>query len=100
MRTMMLRQIFYCIKLTNYDVLPMTNEEINNSERSEEQSEGVDIYNEIRKEIERVIDTENPNDKGKDDLPEPYQTYKERNNLIPEDFYNSQSEGRDIYGEV
>ena len=57
------------------------NEEINNSESTEGESQGVDIYEVIRQEIQRVIDSENPNDKVKDDL---------------EDFY----EGRDIKGEV
>ena len=42
------------------------NEEVNNSEGTEGQSQGVDIYEVIRKEIQRVIDSENPNDKGKD----------------------------------
>ena len=74
----------------------MTNEEINNSECSDGESQGIDIYEEIKKEIQRVIDSENPNDKGKDDLPEPYQTYEQRNKLLPDDFYNSKSEGKDI----
>ena len=76
----------------------MTNEEINHSERTEGESQGVNIYEEIKKEIQRVIDSENPNDKGQDDedLPEPYQTYDQRNKLLPDDFYNSQSEGKDI----
>ena len=74
----------------------MTNEEINNSECSEGESQGIDIYEEIKKEIQRVIDSENPNDKGQDDLPEPYQTYEQRNKLLPDDFYNSKSEGKDI----
>ena len=74
----------------------MTNEEINNSECSDGESQGIDIYEEIKKEIQRVIDSENPNDKGQDDLPEPYQTYDQRNKLLPDDFYNSKSEGKDI----
>jgi len=74
----------------------MTNEEINNSECSDGESQGIDIYEEIKKEIQRVIDSENPNDKGQDDLPEPYQTYEQRNKLLPDDFYNSKSEGKDI----
>ena len=57
------------------------NEEINHSEGTEGESQGVDIYKVIRQEIQRVIDSENPNDKGKDNL---------------EDLY----EGRDIKGEV
>ena len=74
----------------------MTNEKINNSEGTEGESQGVNIYDEIKKEIQRVIDSENPNDKGQDDLPEPYQTYEQRNKLLPDDFYNSKSEGKDI----
>ena len=74
----------------------MTNEEINHSECSDGESQGIDIYEEIKKEIQRVIDSENPNEKGKDDLPEPYQTFDQRNKLLPDDFYNSQSEGKDI----
>ena len=42
------------------------NEEIKDSEGTEGQSQGVDIYEVIRKEIQRVIDSENPNEKGKD----------------------------------
>ena len=74
----------------------MTNEEINHSEGTEGESQGVNIYEEIKKEIQRVIDSENPNDKGQDNLPEPYQTFDQRNKLLPDDFYNSQSEGKDI----
>ncbi len=74
----------------------MTNEEINNSECSDGESQGIDIYEEIKKEIQRVIDSENPNDKGQDNLPEPYQTFDQRNKLLPDDFYNSKSEGKDI----
>lgn len=59
----------------------MKNEETKDSECTEGESQGIDIYEVIRKEIQRVIDSENPNDKGKDDL---------------EDLY----EGRDIKGEV
>jgi hypothetical protein len=76
----------------------MTNEETNNSERSKEQSEGVDVYNEIRKEIQRVIDTENPNNFGDDDFDQ--ENYKDDAEEAYNNFYNSQSEGRDIYGEV
>ena len=72
------------------------NEEIKDSESTEGESQGVDIYKVIRQEIQRVIDSENPNEKGKDDLPEPYQTFDQRNKLLPDDFYNSQSEGKDI----
>ena len=42
----------------------MANEEINYSEGTEGESQGVNIYDEIKKEIQRVIDSENPNDKG------------------------------------
>tara|TARA_B100001115_G_scaffold176238_1_gene163245 strand:+ start:368 stop:511 length:144 start_codon:yes stop_codon:yes gene_type:complete len=38
-----------------------------NSKGTEEESQGIDIYEEIRKEIQRVIDSENPNEKGQDD---------------------------------
>ena len=69
------------------------NEEVKDSECSEGQSQGVDIYEVIRKEIQRVIDSENPNDKGQDEYDK---NYWERNNFLEEDFYNSQSEGRDI----
>lgn len=72
----------------------MTNEEINNSKRSEEQSEGVDIYNEIRKEIERVIDTENPNNFGDDDFDQ--ENYKDIAEEAYDNYYSSQSEGRDF----
>ena len=72
----------------------MTNEEINHSEGTEGESQGVNIYDEIKKEIQRVIDSENPNDKGQDEYDK---NYCERNNFLKEDFYNSQSEGRDIY---
>ena len=51
----------------------MTNEEINHSEGTEGESQGVDIYKVIRQEIQRVIDSENPNDKGKDNLDDLYQ---------------------------
>ena len=71
----------------------MTNEEINNSERTEGESQGVNIYDEIKKGIQRVIDSENPNNKGQDEYDK---NYWERNNFPEEDFYSSQSEGRDI----
>ena len=71
----------------------MTNEEINNSEGTEGESQGVNIYDEIKKESHRVIDSENPNNKGQDEYDK---NYWERNNFLEEDFYNSQSEGRDI----
>ena len=58
----------------------------------------IDIHNEITKAINDLIKEENPNNKGQDDeeLPEPYQTYDQRNKLLPDDFYNSKSEGKDI----
>ena len=49
------------------------NEEINHSEGTEGESQGVDIYKVIRQEIQRVIDSENPNDKGKDNVDDLYQ---------------------------
>ena len=61
--------------------IQMKNEETKDSECTEGESQGIDIYEVIRKEIQRVIDSENPNDKGKDNL---------------EDLY----EDRDIKGEV
>ena len=63
----------------------MANEEINHSKGTEGESQGVNIYDEIKKEIQRVIDSENPNYKGQDNL---------------EEYYNSESEGRDIYDEI
>ncbi len=54
----------------------------------------IDIHNEITKAINDLIKEENPNNKGQDDYDK---NYRERNDFIPEDFYNSQSEGRDIY---
>ena len=71
----------------------MTNEKINHSEGTEGESQGVNIYDEIKKEIQRVIDSENPNDKGQDEYDK---NYWERNNFLEEDFYISQSEGSDI----
>ena len=53
----------------------------------------IDIHNEITKAINALIKEENPNNKGQDDYDK---NYRERNDLISEDFYNSQSEGRDI----
>ena len=49
------------------------NEKINDSEGTEGESQGVDIYKVIRQEIQRVIDSENPNDKGKDNVDDLYQ---------------------------
>ena len=62
--------------------------EVNNAKdnQSTEQERGViDIYKEITKAINDIIKEENPNNKGQDNL---------------EDYYNSESEGRDIKGEV
>ena len=53
----------------------------------------IDIHNEITKAINDLIKEENPNIKGQDDY---NKNYSERNDFISEDFYNSQSEGRDI----
>ena len=53
----------------------------------------IDIHNEITKAINDLIKEENPNNKGQDDYDK---NYRERNDLISEDFYTSQSEGRDI----
>ena len=53
----------------------------------------IDIHNEITKAINDLIQEENPNNKGQDDYDK---NYRERNDFISEDFYNSQSEGRDI----
>ena len=53
----------------------------------------IDIHNEITKAINDLIKEENPNNKEQDDYD---QNYRERNDFISEDFYNSQSEGRDI----
>ena len=71
--------------------------EVNNAKdnQSTEQERGViDIYKEITKAINEVIQEENPNNKGQDNYDK---NYRERNDFISEDFYNSQSEGRDIY---
>jgi|TARA_Y200000002_G_C22495565_1_gene584882 hypothetical protein len=62
--------------------------EVNNAKdnQSTEEERGViDIYKEITKAINDIIKEENPNNKGQDNL---------------EDYYNSESEGRDIKGEV
>ena len=53
----------------------------------------IDIHNEITKAINDLIKEENPNNIGQDDYDK---NYRERNDFISEDFYNSQSEGRDI----
>ena len=62
--------------------------------QSTQEERGItDIHNEITKAINDLIKEENPNNKGQDDYDK---NYRERNDLISEDFYNSQSEGRDI----
>ena len=62
--------------------------EVNNDKDNqgiEEERGVIDIYKEITKAINDIIKEENPNNKGQDNL---------------EDYYNSESEGRDIKGEV
>ena len=46
--------------------IQMKNEETKDNKDTEGESQGIDIYDVIRQEIQRVIDSENPNDKGKD----------------------------------
>ena len=54
--------------------------------QSTQEERGItDIHNEITKAINDLIKEENPNNKGQDNL---------------ENYYNSESEGRDIKGEV
>ena len=70
--------------------------EVNNAKdnQSTQEERGIiDIHNEITKAINDLIKEENPNNKGQDDYDK---NYRERNDFISEDFYNSQSEGRDI----
>ena len=69
--------------------------EVNAKDNQSTQEERViiDIHNEITKAINDLIKEENPNNKGQDDYDK---NYRERNDFISEDFYNSQSEGRDI----
>ena len=62
----------------------MTNEEINNSERTEGESQGVNIYDEIKKEIQRYIDSED--EEQAKDL---YESIWDKN------YYESQSEGKE-----
>ena len=62
--------------------------------QSTQEERGItDIHNEITKAINDIIKEENPNNKGQDNYDK---NYRERNDFISEDFYNSQSEGRDI----
>ena len=64
-----------------------------NNQSTQEERGIIDIHNEITKAINDLIKEENPNNKGQDDYDK---NYRERNDFISEDFYNSQSEGRDI----
>tara|TARA_B100000900_G_scaffold414879_1_gene442894 strand:- start:2017 stop:2289 length:273 start_codon:yes stop_codon:yes gene_type:complete len=63
-----------------------------NSNSTEEESQGIDIYEEIRKEIQRVIDSENPNDKGQDDWEQYHYTDEERYEDINEEYYQRQED--------
>ena len=63
-----------------------------NSNSTEEESQGIDIYEEIRKEIQRVIDSENPNDKGQDDWEQYHYTEEERYEDINEEYYQRAEE--------
>ena len=64
------------------------------NQSTQEERGSIDIHNEITKAINDLIKEENPNNKGQDDYDK---NYRERNDFISEDFYNSQSEGRDIH---
>ena len=63
------------------------------NQSTQEERGSIDIHKEITKAINDLIQEENPNNKGQDDYDK---NYRERNDFISEDFYNSQSEGRDI----
>ena len=63
------------------------------NQSTQEERGVIDIHNEITKAINDLIKEENPNNKGQDDYDK---NYRERNDFISEDFYNSQSEGRNI----
>ena len=63
------------------------------NQSTQEERGSIDIHKEITKAINALIQEENPNYKGQDDYDK---NYRERNDFISEDFYNSQSEGRDI----
>tara|TARA_B100002052_G_scaffold205608_1_gene187892 strand:+ start:1889 stop:2122 length:234 start_codon:yes stop_codon:yes gene_type:complete len=63
------------------------------NQSTQEERGSIDIHKEITKAINDLIQEENPNYKGQDDYDK---NYRERNDFISEDFYNSQSEGRDI----
>ena len=62
----------------------MTNEEINDSECTEEESQGIDTYEEIRKEIQRYIDSED-----EEQVQDLYESIWDKN------YYESQSEGKE-----
>ena len=62
----------------------MTNEEINDSECTEKESQGIDIYEEIRKEIQRYIDSED-----EEQVQDLYESIWDKN------YYESQSEGKE-----
>ena len=64
------------------------------NQSTQEERGSIDIHKEITKAINDLIKEENPNNKGQDDYDK---NYRERNDFISEDLYNSQSEGRDIY---
>ena len=64
------------------------------NQSTQEERGSIDIHKEITKPINDLIQEETPNYKGQDDYDK---NYRERNDFISEDFYNSQSEGRDIY---
>ncbi len=64
------------------------------NQSTQEERGSIDIHKEITKAINDLIKEENPNNKGQDNYDK---NYRERNDFISEDFYNSQSEGRDIY---
>jgi hypothetical protein len=63
------------------------------NQSTQEERGSIDIHKEITKAINDLIKEENPNNKGQDEYDK---NYWERNNFLEEDFYNSQSEGRDI----
>ena len=63
------------------------------NQSTQEERGSIDIHKEITKAINDLIKEENPINKGQDNYDK---NYRERNDFISEDFYNSQSEGRDI----
>ena len=62
------------------------------NQSTEQESQGIDIYQEIRKEIQRVIESENPNDKGQDDWEQYHYTDEERYEDINEEYYQRQED--------